>query len=327
MIASFQVFSDPYGNLWVADGTVTQPKTGVRLPAGSGADFSPLLTQAWDGFAPATACGGGTFVGGSGRGLVSSGLSGSGSGPALPVGIWRPTRPNVFVLGAFVLTVSGSSSATISDGTNTVANLTTGGTAPVGSYVATSYGQSTYNGGSAFTLAVVTEQGAPGTIQGYSGSVSDGTAYVGSFTPTTAVAWQGATDAAWTAVVNSDGTADLKHSGTMYEANSTGMAAYNSGAAWRAYLRVVPVAARAGFIFLAVTETSGVLTAVAGPLLATALPADGGGVYHVALAHSDGLGGVLQLQAGTLAWDSPSTTVYSTTTIDKTSRNLFILGI
>ena len=317
MIAGFQAFSDSNGNLWIADGWVAQLRSGVRLAVGSGREFSPLLGAVRDTFLAAAATTGSTLVGGSGRGLVSSGVTGSGSGPALPVGLWVPTRPGVFVLGAFTLTVSGSSSATITDATNTVANLTTGGTAPVGSYAATSYGQSTYHGGTAFSVAVVAEEGAPGRLPTYACSVSAGTAQTGIYTPSTTVAAASVTDANWTVVVNSDGSADLKHSGTImasratgsscestgvYEANSAGMTAYNSGSPWRAFLQVIPAIVRAGFAYVTVTEIAGALTAVAGPYFATDLPADDSTTIHVPFAQSDGLGGLVQLHTGMLCW-------------------------
>ena len=323
MTSGFQVFSDPFGNLWCADGYVAQLKNGVRLPVGSGAEFSGVLADARGVFTPASATSSGTFVGGSGRGLVSTGIVPTGSGPAVPVGLWRPARPNVYVLGKFTLTVTGPSAATISDGTNTVAGLSAGGTAPVGAFLSTSYGQTTYNGGTVFTLTFVVEQGAPGTIQTYAASVSDGSGYAGIFSAVTAVTWVGATDSNWTIVVNSDGTADLIHSGTIlasrsaagncdasgvYEANAAGMTAYNSGAAWRAYLQVVPVAPRSGFVYVKVSETAGVLTSVSGPFLATALPANTSTDFYVPVALSDGLGGLLQIHTGLLIWQSQIST-------------------
>ena len=323
MTSGFQIFADPFGNLWCADGYVAQLKNGVRLPVGSGAEFSGVLADARGVFTPAAATSSGTFVGGSGRGLISTGITPTGSGPAVPVGLWRPARPGVYVLGKFTLLVTGPSAATISDGPNTVAILSAGGTAPVGAFLSTSYGQTTYNGGTVFTLTLLAEQGAPGTIQTYSASVSDGTGFAGVFAAVTAVTWQGATDANWMVVVNTDGTADLMHAGTImasrsaagncdasgvYEANATGMAAYNSGAAWRAYLQVIPVAPRAGFVYVKVSESAGVLTSVAGPFLATALPSNTTTDFYVPLALSDGLGGLLQIHTGLLLWQSPIAT-------------------
>jgi hypothetical protein len=317
MTGGFQSFSDSNGNLWVADGYVSQLRSGVRLPIGAGDEMPPLLL-APDGsrYVPAAMASAGTFVGGSGRNLTTTGLTPSVSGPALPVGIWQPQRPDVWTLGIFTLTKTGASAANIHDGTDTVASLTTG-SAPVGDYVASSYGQTTYSGSSAFTLAAAAEEGAPGTIPSYVLSVSAGTAHAGTYAPSTATAYAAATDADWTIICNSDGTADLKHSGTtmatraagsdceaggIYEATAAGMAAYNSGDPWRAFVQVISQPPRAGFVYVKLTEAGGVLTNAEGPFFSTALPADSATVFYVPLAQSDGLGGRVQLHTGLLIW-------------------------
>ena len=112
MTGGFQSFSDSNGNLWVADGYVSQLRSGVRLPIGAGDEMPPLLL-APDGsrYVPAAMASAGTFVGGSGRNLTTTGLTPSVSGPALPVGIWQPQRPDVWTLGIFTLTKTGASAA------------------------------------------------------------------------------------------------------------------------------------------------------------------------------------------------------------------------
>jgi len=317
MMNGFQTVADARGNLWMVDGWVAQLRSGVRLQVGAGGTI-PLLDPPFftRSVLQTPAALGGTFLGGSGRNLVTTGLTPSISGPPIPVGIWVPQRPDVWTLGIFTLTKTGASAANISDGTNTVASLTTG-SAPVGNYVATSYGQTTYNGGVAFTISAAAEEGAPGTLPGYVCTVSAGTAQAGNYTLSSAIAAASATDANWTVLVNSDGTADLIHSGTImasraagpafemsgvYEANSAGMAAYNSGLPWQAILQTIPAVVRAGFAYVTITETAGVLSSVSGPFFATALPADSGTVCHVPVAQSDGLGGLRQLHAGLLIW-------------------------
>lgn len=319
-ILGFQAFSDSNCNLWIADGWVAQLRSGVRIPVGSGDDLPPLLT-AQDGsrFVAAPSTEGGSFIGGSGRNIIITGLTPGASGPALPTGIFQPGRPGYFGTGIFTLQVTNSSAATISDGTNIIATLSTGDTAPAGNYAATSYGQSTYHGGAAFTLAAAAEEGAPGAIPACVCSVSAGTAQAGNYTPSSAIAAAAASDANWTVLVNSDGTSDLKHSGTImasravgspyeiagvYEANSAGMAACNSGDPWRAFLQVVPGVVRAGFAYVTLSETAGVLSAVAGPFFATAMPADSSTVFHIPIVQSDGLGSLVQLHSGLLIWTS-----------------------
>jgi hypothetical protein len=300
----------------VADGYVCQLRTGVRIAVGSGLDFDPLFELPGERFFAMAQTDGVSFVGGSGRNLVSTGLTPALSGPAVPVGLWVPGRPDQWHLGIFTLTKTGASAANIHDGTDTVASQTAG-SAPVGNYAATAYGKTTYNGGADFTIAAAAEEGAPGGLPGLVCSVSAGTAQTGDYTPTTAAAAASDDDADWTLAVNTDGTADLLYDGTImatraegspldfagiYEATAAGIAAFNSGAAWRAFIGVTARAPRAGFVYLAVTESAGVLSAVSGPHFATALPADTLTVFHAPLAQSDGSGGLVQIHTGLLAW-------------------------
>ena len=321
MIPAFQTFSDPNGNLWVADGWVSQLRSGVRLPAGNGEILPP-----WPGnlsasrYASVPASTSGTFVGGSGRNVITTGLTPAISGPALPVGIWQPARPGIFTLGTFTLTVTGASAATIHDGSDTVAILSTGGTAPAGNYASTTYGAATYHAAAAFTLACAAEQGAPGVIPSFSLSLSDGTAVDGIYAATDAATYVAASDANWSIVIATDGSAQLLDHATViaerpygspfdpegiYEATSAGMSACHGGAAWRAFVHPLPTPARAGFVYLRLTESADVLSSVTGPFLATALPADGSGVFHVPLAQSDGLGGLVQYHTGLLSFALP----------------------
>ena len=344
-ILGFQAFSDSNGNLWIADGWVSQLRSGVRLPTGSGDDLPPLLT-APDGsrFVAVPGTTGGTFVGGSGRNLILSGLAPGTSGPVLPVGIFTPGRPDTFGKGIFTLTKTSGTTADIHDGTNTVASQTAG-SAPVGSYAATAYGKTTYNGGADFTLTAAAEEGAPGVIPSYSVSVSAGTAQVGIFTATDAANYVSADDSNWTIVVASDGTAELIHSavviatrpvgsayeaGGVFEATSAGKTACNSGTEWRAFVQVIPRPVRAGFAYIDLTETSSVLTYVAGPYFATALPADGSGIFHAPLLISDGIGNLEQLHIGLLCFQLPGGDPGPTGATggpDITTRALFILGL
>lgn len=315
--SGFQVFADPNGNLWVADGWVSQLRSGVRLPIGSGSDFSECLPPSWDAFRQAQATEGGTFVGGSGRNLVLTGLTAGPSGPALPIGLFTPGRPNLYDRGIFTLTVTGSSAAAIHDGTNTVAELSAGGTAPVGNYVATSYGRTTYNGGTAFTLAAAAEEGAPGVFPTYLAVQSAAVAQDGSVIASDAANYYFDNDSDWTIEVAADGSAEILYLGTAYllraagsasdpagyyQANAAGMAAYNSGDPWSIFIQAVPAAPRAGFAYVTLTEAGGVLSAASGPYLATALPADTATEFHVPIAQSDGIGGLVQLHTGLLIW-------------------------
>lgn len=318
MIPGFQCFFDPAGNFWVADGWVSQLRHGVRIAVGSGGEFSQIRAGIWDGpFRLVPAASGGTCVGGSGRNLILSGLTPGPSGPALPVGIFGPQVPGAFGRGQFTLLVTGASAATISDGTATVAILSTGGTAPVGSYVATTYGKDTYHGGTAFTLAAVAEDGAPGSIPGGEISVSAGSAQTGTYAAAAADSYVSSSDSDWTLAIATDGSAAILEGAAViatratgsayspegtYEATAAGEAAHNGGEPWRAFVQLIPVPPGAGFVYLKVTEAAGVLTAVTGPFFAAALPADSTVDFHIPLGQSDGAGGLEQIHTGLLIW-------------------------
>jgi hypothetical protein len=344
MHPAFTVFTDPNGDLMVCDGMVAQLRTGVRLAIGEGTEFDPgIFDRRPSWFTAARAPASGTFVGGSGRNLVATGLSIPLSGAMPPVGIFRPRRPNFFHLGAFWIEVSGSSSAVICDATDIVAELTTGGTAPVGNYAATAYGKTTYNGGADFTIAVALEIAGGGAIPDRDWTVSAGTAPAGTMTAIDAANFTDSSDTDWTVVVNADGTADLLYLTTIiasravgsdhdpdgnYVATADGMTDYNSGEPWSAFIRSVTRPPRAGFAYVKITESAGVLTNTEGPYFATSLPADSGENYHVPIAQSDGTNieqfhtGLLIVDASTRGGKIPSAYDEMTTPVTTTSATL-----
>ena len=316
MTSGFQCFTDPWGDIHVADGMVGQLKTGVFIPVGAGGGFSAARGRSSDFLRAVPSFSGGTFVGGSGRNVIATGLAIPASGALPPCGIFRPAQPGVYTLGAFTLTVTGSSAATIADTTNTVAILSAGGAAPAGNYAATSYGKTTYHGGADFTIAAALEIAGGGAIPDCVLAVNSGTAPAGVFVATDASSYVLTGDPDWVISIGSDGSAALEFSSTSmavrtagsnsdpsgrYDATGEGTAAFNSGDDWAAFVQVCPRLPRAGFVYLQITEAAGVLTAVAGPFFATALPASSGSVYYVPLAQCDGTA-IEQYHTGLLIW-------------------------
>lgn len=223
MSAGFQVAYNLQGDVVVADGVVIQPKTGVRIAVGGGVELTGRSVLPGDrGLTMAVASGASTAVGGSGRNLVCSGL-------ASLAGLFFPTMPDTFVQGDFTLVKTGSSAATISDLTDVVAILSTGGTAPVGSYDLTTYGEDTYNGGTPLTLTLAAEQGAPGAIPDVLVSISAGTAQGGIYEATDAANYVSAVDADWTLFLDPSGSAELRYLGTAVATRATGEAHDPSG--------------------------------------------------------------------------------------------------
>jgi len=323
-MSGFQCWFDRYGDLNVANGILQQPKQSVILTVGSGAGFSVLSPDRSGGdLTTAPAATGATFVGGSGRNLIASGSVIGLSSGVNPAGFYRPTIPGFYRLGFFTLEVLGASSATISDETGVVAELTTGGTAPVGDFDSTTYGAATYNATTAFTLAVTAEGGTSVGIPSARLAVSAGSAITGEFTAVDESTFESDTDPDWTIVIDPDGSAELRYltdvvatraageghdpSGA-YQATTLGMATYNltteepvDGEPWRALCQQIGKSPRVGYVYLAITETAGVVTSVDGPFFATSIPANSGTTYHFQIAYSDGYD-VRQDHSGAIVW-------------------------
>jgi len=318
----FETYYDIAGDLRVLNGEVFQLSTGIRKSTGLGS-VGLLLPQADRGdFTAAVVPAQAIFVGGSGRNLVVSGLPLVASSTAQPpVGFFVPTVAGKYVIGPYVLEVTGPSAATISDATDVVAILTTGGTAPVGDYDSTVYGAATYNGTVAFTLAAVAEGagGIPGCIAEAS---APSTALSQEFVAVDEVTFEGFDDSDWGIVVAPDGSAELRYltdvigtraaglpwdpSGA-YAATAFGMATFNltdeepvDGEPWTMFVRRTPNAPSAGYGYLELVYSGTDLDEVIGPVFGSTLPTPSGSSVFVPLFHSDGAGGVKRIHTGLL---------------------------
>lgn len=203
-----QVSVDARGDLIAADGVVIDRSNGEVFivgvndgHAGPLGGPAPHLDDAQE--IPRTT--GSTLLGGSGRNVIITGHGG------VLDGIYRPGRPGFWIKGAFVLEVTTSSDATVRDATDVIATLSTGGLAPAGSYVASSYGETTYNSSAAFSLTGTKEDGWPGTPNNIEVTISEGTAMGGDYTTTDGINYVSAADSDWSIIVNEDGSADFKY--------------------------------------------------------------------------------------------------------------------
>ncbi len=214
----FNCFLRVDGNLFITAGTVIQPRSGVVISVGAatGSLLNPAPVEQ-NGFSVVTPPDGQTFVGGSGRNFSSAGL-------VALTGWFVPTVPGSFVFADFVLTVAGSSAAEISDGTDVVAELTTGGTAPAGSYVATAYGETAYNSGSPFALTLVEEIAGGGAIPNALVAVSAGSAPALEFVAVDAANYELPSDTDWTIFIDPSGDAELRYQGTAMAIRTGGLA-------------------------------------------------------------------------------------------------------
>lgn len=200
----------------MADGIAVQAVTGVTLAVGGGGDFSATQVEASN--PPIVAfksAAGASSLGGSGRNVLASGPSGLS-------GYFRPTIPGSFERGALTLVVTGPSAAVISDGGGNVAILSSGGTAPIGSYASTTHGADDYNSGAAFVLTMTAEEGGAGAIPDALVSVSAGRAIGGVYHATDAANFVSADDADWTMVLDPSGTAEIRYKTDLVAARATG---------------------------------------------------------------------------------------------------------
>jgi hypothetical protein len=321
-VSGFQCWFDRFGDLFCANGVVVQPRTGVRIAVGTGGGFTAQGSSRGEAdFVTAKQAQGATFVGGSGRNLISSGaLSGLSTGEK-PVGFFRPLAVGKWKAGVFVLEVLGASSATISDGVDVVAEMTTG-TTPAGDYVATTYGEDTYNGGTTFTLTVTAEAGTSVGIPDAVAVITAGTAQGGTFVATDEATWVHDTDSDWTIVTAADGSAELRYLTDViaeratgnpndpagpYEATTLGRT-YNltdaepvDGEPWTAAVTLTGKVPQVGYVYLHIVEATGTLDEVNGPFFATSMPAPTTDNYYFQLAYSDGAA-VEQDHTGAVVW-------------------------
>ena len=86
-------------------------------------------------------------------------------------------------------------------------------------------------------------------------------------------------------------------------------------------MAVSPRLPRAGFVYVKITETAGVLTSAAGPFFDTALPADSATVFHVPVAQCDG-SAFEQFHSGMLIW--PDTGTPGNDGVGKTWVNIWL---
>ena len=204
-----------------------QAETEVTQNVGGGGIFTGNLPEPIFSFYTAAQQPMGTsFVGGSGRNFTATGLAGG----AAPNGWWRPTIAGQFVNGDFTLTVTAPGAATISDASDVIAILSTGTAAPAGSYASTTYGADTYNSAAAFTLVLTAEIAGGGALPSVLISVGAGTAQGGIYNATSIGNYTSAVDSNWTLVVDSSGSAQLRHLATVMATRAAGEGDDPSGA-------------------------------------------------------------------------------------------------
>jgi hypothetical protein len=253
---------------------------------------------------------GAVFVGGSGESLESAGTV---TGTNAPIGYFQRVDEWEWVdqFGNTLLADPLGGTAEINIGANTIADLASWTTAPVGTFTATTYGEDEYNGGSAFTLAVTSE----GTVANTIAEVvfNAGTGQSGTYTSSGWNEWTSDDDADWTLTINSDTTAEISDSINViaerteasartpegiYTSTTDGADDYNDGASFIVTVTFIPRFPLEGYAWVKIKLDTGAFDGAEGPYFSTTLPANSSTQEIVPIAYSNGDGLVIQIHDG-----------------------------
>jgi hypothetical protein len=320
MTGPFAVALDSNGNLYMQEGTVIGLHgTTVYFTVG-GTGVGVAMVDPSLPFVQASESAGG-FYGGSGINVKATSAV---LGTLVPDGFFRPLEPDVWTSGDLTMTFDpGTGNAEIEDDTNVVATMATATTiAPFGTFNATTYGEDTYNAGTAFTIATTYEGSADTWPKRAAVLVCDGTTVqVGNYSRTGWQTWESDVDPDWTITIDgtgagliNDGTDDVLEraadadrvydpAGNAWISTTYGTTTYGSAAAFYAQIyeaRAYPIA---GYLYVTLTiNGSDECTGVTGPFFASSLPANSSTAVSVPIAYSNGTGTVTQIQLGPITW-------------------------
>lgn len=251
------------------------------------------------------------FRGGSGRNILNTGTL---SGTNTPLGYFHQDSELTWTgcYGQIVSYDDSTGYASLDDAGGQIATMTGATVAPSGTFTSTAYGETTYNGGTPFTLTANYEN--RDVFPSLLVEVTAGTALAATYASTYWNIWM---SAGWTVFVLPDGTATIddgtdivaeRAEGTdgdgtgAYVATTYGKTTYNSGDEFSMYCSLVPVPAPiAGYLYVTVTLTAGVVTGLTGPFFATSMPANSATAKSVPIAYSDG-SICIPLQQGPIFW-------------------------
>lgn len=317
----FVVTIDLNGNLYCKPGRVIdlQAATTTYYNVGNGAVVTDLRSEFGIRF---TSDDRQFFVGGGGFAINSAGTV---TGTLAPVGKfiqtaqyeWTDQFGHVVTFDpttgdASMVDVNATEVATFSDATATIA--------PVGTFTATTYGEDTYNAGSAFTLTTTYEGGgvfadAEVILQPVTATLAP----LGTFTPTgTWGEWESATTPDWILSINPDKSVilldpsdEIVAQGTSLSGNrpdsiltstSYGETTYNSGDTFTATAGEFTRQPIAGYVYIELELSSGSLVGVTGPFFAATLPANSSTLEVMPIAYSNGSGTIIQIHEGPIHW-------------------------
>lgn len=318
--APFSAAVDEFGNLYMQggivialNGTTAYFTTGGSTNAVALQDPTLALMNASRGL--------GGFHGGSGTNVKATSTV---LGTLVPDGFFKPSEPDVWTSGGFTMTFDpGTGDADIEDDTDVVATMAATTTvAPYGTFNATAYGETTYNGGTAFAITTTYEGSADTWPKRPAELVCDDTTVqVGAYTRTGWQTWESDVDPDWTITIDGTGAGVINDSlddvleraadpdriydvtGAAWISTAYGATTYGSGNTFYAQIyegRAYPVA---GYLYVTLTiNGSDECTGVTGPFFAASLPANSATAVSVPIAYSNGTGTVTQIQLGPITW-------------------------
>jgi hypothetical protein len=316
----------PDGEIYVQAGMVIDlsAATTAYYSVGSGVasdNYTPDIVRRGDRYVQA-------FVGGTGTSME---MDGSVTGTLAPIGYFRQIKRYEWQdkYGNKIVFDPDTGDATLSDSNDEVATFSdvSATTAPVGTFTATTYGEDTYNGGSAFTLTS-TYEGSPNAPA----PVTLSTAYFGKLNNTythtgTWGEWESdyiEQESATVApvgffkiqiadsgdvtlsdpddvVANGDGINALRPEGPMIT-TTYGSNTYFNGESPAIYVKAGLVIPIAGYVWIEIELSSGSLVGASGPFFGASLPANSSTLEVVPIAYSDGNGVLEQIHEGPIHW-------------------------
>ncbi len=209
----FACYLDPEGNVWMTPGPVIAFH-GTTATYDIGTSGLGMVPMTGDVFAPAAGAGAG-YQGGNGTNMTFPPTS-TPLGTLVPYGKLRATAEDEWTVEGMpnlVLTWDpGDGSAELHDGTDVVATLAAGSPVPRSdTFTATAYGETTYNGGTPWTLDLDYE-GAANPFPMRTASVvwtQASTAQAGLWNRTGWQAWESADDPSWTIALDGAGAGEI----------------------------------------------------------------------------------------------------------------------
>jgi len=229
-------------------------------------------------------------------------------GASLIVSPLYQSSPTTWEDGAYILTIAEDlSSGSLFDGVGDIALMTT----PF-DFDSTVYGETTYNGGSPFTIIADFEASTLPTDLAEI-TMTTGAAQSGNYAATAWNTWTSEDDSNWTLEIQADTTSEISDGTDIvairpagsaripsgnYASTTYGANTYNDGAAFTMAIDYETRFPLAGFAYVEIELSAGAFVAASGPFFAATLPANSATLEVVPIAHSNGAGTITPICDG-----------------------------